>query len=181
VKFFLDNCTSPYHAKGIQGFAELQKHEIIHLRSKFEQDTKDTAWIAALAAEGDRVAGESRDEEAAHRHRPTFDGCAACAPRCPPIYLPVGCPPHPRILSMSDSEVERTELVVSRGAIFNAVVFQLMDYFRPSIGEGVTLFEYEAQAIAGDVVQQLLNHREMPDTRNVPATPSRDSCRPGAA
>jgi hypothetical protein len=135
----------------------------------------------SCARRSDRVAGELGDEEAAHRHRPTFDGCAACAPRCPPIYLPVGCPPHPRILSMSDSEVERTELVVSRGAIFNAVVFQLMDYFRPSIGEGVTLFEYEAQAIAGDVVQQLLNHREMPDTRNVPATPSRDSCRPGAA
>lgn len=52
MKFFLDNCTSPYHAKGLRGFAELQNHEIIHLRERFDQDTPDVDWIRELASEG---------------------------------------------------------------------------------------------------------------------------------
>lgn len=36
MRFFLDNCMSPYHAKGLRGFAELQKHEIVHLRERFD-------------------------------------------------------------------------------------------------------------------------------------------------
>jgi hypothetical protein len=52
VKFFFDGCTSPYHAKGIRGFAELQDHEIVHLEERFPKDTLDVDWIRALAAEG---------------------------------------------------------------------------------------------------------------------------------
>ena len=44
---------SPYHAKGIRGFAELQKHEIVHLREKFDPATPDPVWIEALGSEGD--------------------------------------------------------------------------------------------------------------------------------
>lgn len=62
MRFFLDNCTSPYHAKGMQGFAELQQHEFKHLRQKFEQDISDVDWIRAIAAEGDWViiSGDTR-------------------------------------------------------------------------------------------------------------------------
>ena len=44
---------SPYHAKGIRGFAELQKHEIVHLREKFDPATPDPVWIEALGNERD--------------------------------------------------------------------------------------------------------------------------------
>jgi hypothetical protein len=42
---------SPYHAKGLQGFAELQNDEIVHLRTRFGQGTLDQEWIQALGAE----------------------------------------------------------------------------------------------------------------------------------
>ena len=44
---------SRYHAKGIRGFAELQKHEIVHLREKFDPATPDPVWIEALGNERD--------------------------------------------------------------------------------------------------------------------------------
>ena len=53
MRFFFDNCMSPYHAKGIRGFAELQKHEIVHLREKFDPATPDPVWIEALGNERD--------------------------------------------------------------------------------------------------------------------------------
>lgn len=53
---------SRYHAKGIRGFAELQHHDIIHLRERHEPDTPDIVWIRALGAEGDWVivSGDTR-------------------------------------------------------------------------------------------------------------------------
>lgn len=55
MRFFLDNCVSPYHAKGLRGFAEAQKYEIVHLRDKFSGETPDVEWIGALAKAGDWV------------------------------------------------------------------------------------------------------------------------------
>lgn len=43
---------SPYHAKGMRGFAELQSHEIVHLRERFTEDTADAVWIRELGNEG---------------------------------------------------------------------------------------------------------------------------------
>jgi hypothetical protein len=35
----------------MRGFAELQKHEIVHLRQRFDDDTPDPVWISTLANE----------------------------------------------------------------------------------------------------------------------------------
>lgn len=51
MKFFFDNCMSPHHAVGIRGFAEIQRHEIRHLRERFDEDTRDVEWITALGKE----------------------------------------------------------------------------------------------------------------------------------
>jgi hypothetical protein len=58
----MDNCMSPYHAKGIQGFAEKQGVEVVHLRERFKSDTTDAEWIAKLGADGGWiiVSGDAR-------------------------------------------------------------------------------------------------------------------------
>lgn len=55
MRFFLDNCTSPYHAKGLRGFAEVQKYEIVHLRERFDSNTPDITWLTTLGAEHDWI------------------------------------------------------------------------------------------------------------------------------
>lgn len=55
MRFFLDNCTSLYHAKGMAGFGEADGHTFQHLREKFPQDTKDLTWIQALGDERDWI------------------------------------------------------------------------------------------------------------------------------
>lgn len=55
MRFFLDNCISPYIADGLRSLATLQKYEIVHLREKFDGDADDVDWIPALAADGDWV------------------------------------------------------------------------------------------------------------------------------
>jgi hypothetical protein len=62
VRFFLDNCLSPYHAKGLRGFAEIQGNEIVHLRQRFDDDAADVEWIAELGSEGDWIiiSGDTR-------------------------------------------------------------------------------------------------------------------------
>lgn len=55
MKFFLDNCMSPHHASGIRAFAEAQRIEIQHLRSKFNPAMKDVEWITTLGQEGDWI------------------------------------------------------------------------------------------------------------------------------
>jgi PIN like domain len=53
---------SPYHAKGLQALSELQGDQIVHLRAKFDAETRDHDWIKALAGEGDWiiVSGDTR-------------------------------------------------------------------------------------------------------------------------
>lgn len=62
MKFFLDNCTSPHHASGLRGFAEVQGYEIAHLRERFDPATKDIDWIRTLGTEGDWIiiSGDTR-------------------------------------------------------------------------------------------------------------------------
>jgi hypothetical protein len=62
VRFFLDNCISPILARALAVLAEFQQYDIIHLRDRFEPETRDLDWIPVLAAEGDWViiSGDTR-------------------------------------------------------------------------------------------------------------------------
>lgn len=55
MRFFLDNCISPVHAKALRILAEVQEYEILHLSEKFARDTPDHEWIGELGREGDWV------------------------------------------------------------------------------------------------------------------------------
>jgi hypothetical protein len=55
LRFFFDNCISPYLVKGLRGLAELQKFEFEHLRDRFAPDTVDAKWLADLAKDGDWI------------------------------------------------------------------------------------------------------------------------------
>lgn len=55
MKFFLDNCISPVHAKALRVLAEVQEYEILHLSEKFPRDTRDHEWLGELGREGDWV------------------------------------------------------------------------------------------------------------------------------
>jgi hypothetical protein len=52
VKFFVDNNLPPALARALHALSESRGHSVVHLRQKFEQDTKDEAWIKALSTEG---------------------------------------------------------------------------------------------------------------------------------
>lgn len=74
MRFFLDNCISPVLARALNVLAEVQQYEIVHLRERFEPDTKDVDWIAILAGEqewvivsGDTRISRSKAEKAAWR------------------------------------------------------------------------------------------------------------------
>jgi len=53
VRFFFDNCLSPYLAEAIAALekAEDKPAEVVHLQAKFEADTDDVDWLPVLAAE----------------------------------------------------------------------------------------------------------------------------------
>lgn len=57
MKFFLDNCLSPYMARGLSEFATLQRHEIVHLTTagRFKADTPDAEWLRTLGEEGEWI------------------------------------------------------------------------------------------------------------------------------
>jgi hypothetical protein len=55
VKVFFDNCVSPNIVDALRCLIDTQKVELTHLRDKFPADTKDEAWISALAQEGDWI------------------------------------------------------------------------------------------------------------------------------
>ncbi|MGH9158578.1 MAG: hypothetical protein ACRD2X_01125, partial [Vicinamibacteraceae bacterium] len=74
MRFFLDNCISPVLARALNVLAEVQQYQIVHLRERFEPDTKDVAWITILAGEqgwvilsGDTRISRSKAEKAAWR------------------------------------------------------------------------------------------------------------------
>jgi hypothetical protein len=52
LKFFFDNQLSPHLAASIHALASVDGDVVIHLKSKFRQDTPDIEWIASLAKEG---------------------------------------------------------------------------------------------------------------------------------
>jgi hypothetical protein len=60
VKFFFDNCLSPYLARAINELD--RKNSLMHLRDRFDPATDDATWIEALAREGGWtiVAGDTR-------------------------------------------------------------------------------------------------------------------------
>ena len=50
MRFFFDNCVSP---KLVEALRCLDKrHELVHLRERFDPSTPDPTWIAALGREG---------------------------------------------------------------------------------------------------------------------------------
>ncbi len=55
MRFFLDNCISPVHARALRVLAEVQEYEIVHLSEKFARDTPDAEWLRTLGEEGDWV------------------------------------------------------------------------------------------------------------------------------
>ena len=57
MRYFFDNCLSPYVAAAINTLRQIhdEEYEVFHLRQKFVPDIKDHVWISALAAEGDWV------------------------------------------------------------------------------------------------------------------------------
>lgn len=55
MRFFLDNCISPVHAKALRILAEVQEYEIVHLSERFERDARDPEWLGTLGREGDWV------------------------------------------------------------------------------------------------------------------------------
>lgn len=52
MKFFIDNCISPVYAQALAVLAEVQRHDIHHLRDFFSPDVKDIDWIRALGDDG---------------------------------------------------------------------------------------------------------------------------------
>ena len=56
MRFFFDNCISP---NLVAALGELEKHAraptLVHLRSRFNEDTPDPVWITALGQEGDWI------------------------------------------------------------------------------------------------------------------------------
>lgn len=52
MKFFFDNHFSPKLTEFLNKLAVEDKHEIVHLRDKFAEDTPDKDWITGLAGEG---------------------------------------------------------------------------------------------------------------------------------
>ena len=52
MRFFLDNCISPTHARALAVLGEIQEYEIVHLRDRFRPETPDEDWIRELSNEG---------------------------------------------------------------------------------------------------------------------------------
>jgi hypothetical protein len=55
VKFFVDNNLPPALARGLHELSSPDGFSVTHIRAKFAEGTTDTAWIGALAEEGDWV------------------------------------------------------------------------------------------------------------------------------
>jgi predicted nuclease of predicted toxin-antitoxin system len=54
VRFFVDNNLSPKIARALHALAA-PEHEVVHLRDKYKEDTKDEDWMRALAQEHEWV------------------------------------------------------------------------------------------------------------------------------
>jgi hypothetical protein len=52
LKFFFDNCLSPYLAQAIRALSVPERHEVVHLRDRFQANAPDVDWITALGQEG---------------------------------------------------------------------------------------------------------------------------------
>jgi hypothetical protein len=50
VKFLVDNCLAPKHAKALDSLVQ-PEHEVIHLRERFTPDTPDEIWLKKLGEE----------------------------------------------------------------------------------------------------------------------------------
>lgn len=56
MRFFLDNCLSPYQARALSVLSEPDGHEVVHLMQEFpRRNTPDEVWISELARRGDWV------------------------------------------------------------------------------------------------------------------------------
>ena len=74
MKFLVDNCLAPKHAKALHLLVE-PAHQVIHLREKFSPDTRDEVWLKALGEEDDwiilsgdvRIGRNQHEREAWHR------------------------------------------------------------------------------------------------------------------
>jgi len=53
VRFFFDNCVSQNLVEALRCLEP--RHELEHLRERFEGDTDDPTWIRTLASEGDWI------------------------------------------------------------------------------------------------------------------------------
>lgn len=56
MKFFLDNCLSPYQARALHSLCEMEGHEVVHLMEEFpRRDVPDDVWLPELARRGDWI------------------------------------------------------------------------------------------------------------------------------
>jgi hypothetical protein len=55
VRFFLDNCLSPYQARALNSLSETDGHKVVHLMEEFPRNTPDEVWIPRLAAKGEWI------------------------------------------------------------------------------------------------------------------------------
>jgi hypothetical protein len=52
LRFILDNQLSPHLADALHALASADGDEVVHLRSRFAQDTPDADWLKSLGDEG---------------------------------------------------------------------------------------------------------------------------------
>jgi len=53
VRVFFDNCVSPHVGEALRCLD--RRHELVHLRDRFDPATPDTEWISQLGVEGDWI------------------------------------------------------------------------------------------------------------------------------
>lgn len=55
MRFFLDNNLSPRYARALDELEGSRGHEVVHLKSKYDQTTPDEAWMSGLGREGNWI------------------------------------------------------------------------------------------------------------------------------
>ncbi len=67
MKFFVDNCLAPKHARSLDTLVQ-PDHHIIHLRDRFAPNTPDEVWLLELGKEGGWIviSGDYRISRSAH-------------------------------------------------------------------------------------------------------------------
>jgi hypothetical protein len=70
MRFFLDNCLAIRHARALNEMVK-PDHSFVHLKDKFDADTKDEDWIRKLGEEGDWIviSGDYRIGKSAHERQ----------------------------------------------------------------------------------------------------------------